>query len=78
MKQSKPALVSLKAHDIQARDDVGEAVIAKTLELFGTKVADDASVTFEVVARPKGMKGPLVAAPASATASAWHASSTHR
>ncbi|MFO0590261.1 MAG: YceI family protein [Polyangiaceae bacterium] len=75
VKSAKPAMVNLKAHAIEARDDAGEAVIAKTLELFGSKVADDASVTFEVVARPKGEKMPIqmppTAAPtASATATA--------
>lgn len=54
VKALKPVLVNLKAHDIQPRDDKGEVLIAKALELFGKKVADDASVTFEFVARPKG------------------------
>jgi hypothetical protein len=63
IKSVKPAQVNLKAHDIQARDDVGEVVIAKTLELFGTKVADDATVTFELMAKPKGAKDTPPAAP---------------
>ncbi len=65
-KSAKPATVNLKAHAIEARDDAGEAVIAKTLELFGSKVSDDASVTFEVMARPKGEKSPLLTPPAEA------------
>lgn len=75
VKSVKPALVSLKAHDVQARDDAGEVVIAKTLELFGKKVADDASVTFEVTARPKGST-PLLVPPSAATASATAAASS--
>lgn len=73
IKSAKPALVNLKAHAIEARDNAGEAVVAKTLELFGKKVADDASVTFEVMARPKGEKGllpPAATATATATATA--------
>ena len=66
VKSAKPAMVNLKAHAIEARDDAGEAVIAKTLELFGSKVADDASVTFEVVARPKGEKMPIQLPPTAA------------
>lgn len=65
-KSAKPATVNLKAHAIEARDDAGEAVIAKTLELFGSKVSDDASVTFEVMARPKGEKSPLLTPPTAA------------
>jgi len=65
-KSAKPATVNLKAHAIEARDDAGEAVIAKTLELFGSKVADDASVTFEVMARPTGEKSPLLTPPTAA------------
>lgn len=68
IKSAKPATVNLKAHAIEARDNAGEAVIAKTLELFGKKVADDASVTFEVMARPQGEKG--LPPPAAASASA--------
>src|SRR5262249_40155954 len=63
IKSAKPALVNLKAHDIQVRDDAGEVLISKTLEIFGSKVADDASVTFDVIARPRGEKGLLPAAP---------------
>lgn len=71
IKSAKPALVNLKAHEVEARNDAGEAVIAKTLELFGKKVADDANVTFEVTARPKGSKDPLLVPPTAApTASA--------
>lgn len=70
IKSAKPAQVNLKAHDIQARDDAGEVAIAKTLELFGKKVADDAAVTFEVTARPKGEKGLLPAAPVAPSGSA--------
>lgn len=69
IKSAKPATVNLKAHAIEARDNTGEAVIAKTLELFGKKVSDDASITFEVMARPKGEKG-LLPPPATATAAA--------
>lgn len=69
-KSAKPALVNLKAHAIEARDDAGEAVIAKTLELFGSKVADDASVTFEVMARPTGEKSPLLTPPTAAPTAA--------
>lgn len=63
IKSAKPAMVNLKAHAIEARDSAGEAVVAKTLELFGKKVADDASITFEVMARPAGEKGLMPAAP---------------
>jgi YceI-like domain len=73
IKSAKPATVNLKAHAIEARDNAGEAVIAKTLELFGKKVADDAMVTFEVMARPRGEKGllpPAATAAATATAAA--------
>ncbi|MEZ4309259.1 MAG: hypothetical protein R3F14_14575 [Polyangiaceae bacterium] len=69
IKSAKPATVNLKAHQVEARNDAGEAVIAKTLELFGKKVADDASVTFEVMARPEGEKG-LMPAPATAAPTA--------
>lgn len=68
VKSVDPVLVNLKAHDIQPRDDKGEVVFAKVLELFGKKVADDASVTFELVARPKGSPGgtPTLPAPPAA------------
>jgi polyisoprenoid-binding protein YceI len=66
IKSAKPALVNLKAHGVEARDDAGEAVVAKTLELFGKKVADDASVTFELTARPKGSTNPLLVPPTAA------------
>ncbi|MBK8255432.1 MAG: YceI family protein [Polyangiaceae bacterium] len=70
IKSAKPATVNLKAHAVEARNDAGEAVIAKTLELFGSKVADDASVTFEAMARPRGEKGLMPSPPATATAAA--------
>jgi predicted small lipoprotein YifL len=76
IKSAKPAMVNLKAHAVEARDDAGEAVIAKTLELFGSKVADDASVTFEVMARPKGEKGPLQMPPSTSAAAAPSASAS--
>lgn len=69
IKSVKPATVNLKAHAIEARDNAGEAVVAKTLELFGKKVSDDAMVTFEVMARPVGEKG-LLPPPATAAATA--------
>lgn len=75
-KSAKPATVNLKAHAIEARDDAGEAVIAKTLELFGSKVSDDASVTFEAMARPKGEKSPLLTPPTAAPSGTPSASAT--
>lgn len=75
-KSTKPVTVNLKAHAIEARDDAGEAVIAKTLELFGSKVADDASVTFELTARPAGEKSPLLTPPTAAPTAAPSASAS--
>lgn len=54
VKSAKPMTVNLKAHDIKARGDKGEELVAKTLELFGKKVAEDASLTFELTAKPTG------------------------
>jgi polyisoprenoid-binding protein YceI len=65
VKSKKPMAVNLKAHDIKARGDKGEEIVAKTLELFGTKVAEEASVTFELTAKPTG---PAQAAPAAPSA----------
>lgn len=76
IKSARPALVNLKAHRVEARDDAGEVVVAKTLELFGKKVADDASVTFELTARPKGSKDPLLVPPAAASSASAAASAT--
>jgi hypothetical protein len=60
VKTAKPAVVSLKEHAIEPRDDKGEVVLSKVLELFGKKVAEEAQVTFELTAKP-GATMPAVA-----------------
>lgn len=66
VKTAKPAVVSLKEHAIEPRDDKGEVVLSKVLELFGKKVAEEAQVTFELTAKP-GATAPA-AAPAAPAA----------
>lgn len=66
VKSAKPMTVNLKAHDIKARGDKGEELVAKTLELFGKKVAEEASLTFELTAKPTGPA--QASAPAGGTA----------
>ncbi|MCC6558334.1 MAG: YceI family protein [Polyangiaceae bacterium] len=68
VKTVKPVPVNLKQHDVQPRDDKGEVALAKVLELFGKKVAEEASVTLELVARPKGSPGGAPALPPPAPA----------
>ena len=68
VKAAKPIPVDLKAHGIQARGDKGEELVAKTLELFGKKVAEEASLTFEFTAKPSGPAAGATPAPASSAA----------
>jgi hypothetical protein len=51
IKTKSPLVVTLEEHDIKPRDNVG-SIAKEAFKLLGTKVADTASVTFEIKAAP--------------------------